>query len=112
MELFHRALKVAVDGNASDIHIKVNAPVILRINRELVALESPHPTLEWMNQVVDTITPKHLKKRLEEEREVDFSSRRMSATRSAASWPKPCVAWSASGWCPRSMGKCCRPWKS
>jgi twitching motility protein PilT len=73
MELFHRALKVAVDGNASDIHIKVNAPVVLRISRELVALESPHPTLEWMNLVVDMITPRHLKKRLEEEREVDFS---------------------------------------
>jgi len=73
VELFHRALKVAVDGNASDIHIKVNAPIILRISRELVALESPHPTLEWMNTVVDAIVPRHLKKRLEEEREVDFS---------------------------------------
>jgi len=38
-----------------------------------VSLESPLPTLEWMNKVVDTITPRHLKKRLEEEREVDFS---------------------------------------
>ena len=73
MELFHRGLKVAVEANASDIHIKTNAPVVLRINRELVALESPHPTLEWINKVVDTITPRHLKKRLEEEREVDFS---------------------------------------
>jgi twitching motility protein PilT len=73
MELFHRGLKVAVEANASDLHIKTNAPVVLRINRELVALESPHPTQEWMNKVVDTITPKHLKKRLEEEREVDFS---------------------------------------
>ena len=36
MELFHRALKVAVDGNASEIHIKVNAPIILRISRELL----------------------------------------------------------------------------
>jgi twitching motility protein PilT len=73
MELFHRILKIAVEGNASDIHIKPATPVIFRINRELIAVECPYPTLEWMNKVVETITPVHLKKRLEEEREVDFS---------------------------------------
>ena len=73
MELFHRILKIAVEGNASDIHIKPATPVIFRINRELIAVECPYPTLEWMNKVVETITPVHFKKRLEEEREVDFS---------------------------------------
>jgi twitching motility protein PilT len=73
MELFHRILKIAVEGGASDIHIKTNTPVIFRISRELIAVECPHPTIEWMNKVVDTITPVHLKKRLEEEREIDFS---------------------------------------
>jgi twitching motility protein PilT len=73
MELFHRILKIAVEGNASDIHIKTATPVIFRINRELIAVECPYPTIEWMNKVVETITPVHLKKRLEEEREVDFS---------------------------------------
>jgi len=73
MELFHRILKIAVEGGASDIHIKTATPVIFRINRELIAVECPHPTIEWMNKVVETITPVHLKKRLEEDREVDFS---------------------------------------
>jgi twitching motility protein PilT len=73
MELFHRILKIAVDGGASDIHLKVGTPVIFRINRELVAVECPHPTLEWMNKIVDAVTPPHLKKRLEDEREIDFS---------------------------------------
>jgi twitching motility protein PilT len=73
MELFHRILKIAIEGNASDIHIKTATPVIFRINRELIAVECPYPTIEWMNKVVETITPKHLKKRLEEDREVDFS---------------------------------------
>lgn len=73
MELFHRILKIAVEGNASDIHIKTATPVIFRINRELIAVECPYPTLEWMNKVVETITPVHLKKRLDEDREVDFS---------------------------------------
>ena len=29
--------------------------------------------MEWLNKIVETITPVHLKKRLDEEREVDFS---------------------------------------
>jgi twitching motility protein PilT len=73
MELFHRILKTAIDGGASDIHVKIGAPVIFRINRELIAVDSPVPTIEWMNKIVEAITPVHLKKRLDDEREVDFS---------------------------------------
>ncbi len=73
MELFHKILKTAVDGGASDVHLKIGTPVIFRINRELIAVDAPFPTKEWMNKVVDTITPAHLKKRLDEEREIDFS---------------------------------------
>ena len=73
MELFHRILKTAVEGGASDAHLKIGTPVIYRINRQLVAIDCPYPTLEWMNKIVDAITPAHLKKRLEQEREIDFS---------------------------------------
>ena len=73
MELFKKILKIAVQGGASDIHIKTGTPVVFRINRELISIECPVPTEQWLNLVVDTITPSHLKKRLEEEREVDFS---------------------------------------
>ena len=73
MELFHKILKVGVDGHASDVHIKIDGPVIYRISRELVAAECPYPTAEWMNKIVYAITPVHLHKKLEEEREVDFS---------------------------------------
>src|SRR5689334_14665823 len=73
MELFHRILKTAVEGGASDVHLKIGTPVIYRINRQLVAIDCPFPTLEWMNKIVETITPAHLKKRLEQEREIDFS---------------------------------------
>ncbi|HXC36171.1 MAG TPA: PilT/PilU family type 4a pilus ATPase, partial [Candidatus Acidoferrales bacterium] len=73
MELFHKILKTVVNGGASDVHLKIGGPVIFRINRELIAVDAPFPTMEWMNKVVDTITPAHLKKRLDEEREVDFS---------------------------------------
>ncbi len=73
MELFYKILKTAVEGHASDVHLKIGTPVIFRIHRELIAIECPHPTEQWMNNVVQNIAPAHLKKRLEEEREVDFS---------------------------------------
>ena len=73
MELFQRILKTAVDGGASDVHLKIGAPVIYRINRELVAIDCPFPTADWMNKIVEAVTPEHLMKRLKEEREIDFS---------------------------------------
>jgi twitching motility protein PilT len=73
MEIFHRILNIAVEGGASDIHIKIGTPVIFRINRQLIALECPSPTDEWMEKVVEQVVPKHAKKKLEEQREVDFS---------------------------------------
>src|SRR5690348_9949553 len=73
MEMFHRILKIAVDGGASDIHIKIGTPVIFRISRQLVAIECPYPAEDWMNSIVQQITPTHLKQKLEEDREIDFS---------------------------------------
>jgi len=73
MEMFHRILKTAVEGGASDVHIKIGTPVIFRINRQLVAIECPHPTEEWMNSIVKQISPAHLEQKLREEREADFS---------------------------------------
>lgn len=73
MELFHRILQTAVEGGASDVHIKIGGPVIFRINRQLIAIEAPLPAAEWVDMIVEKIVPKHAKKRLEENREVDFS---------------------------------------
>ncbi len=73
MEMFHKILKTAVEGGASDVHLKIATPVIFRINRQLIAIECPFPTEQWMNAVVEQVTPNHLKKRLEQEREIDFS---------------------------------------
>jgi twitching motility protein PilT len=73
VELFQRILKTAIEGNASDVHLKIGTPVIFRINHELIAVDAPQPTLEWMNKIIEAVTPVHLKQRLDEEREVDFS---------------------------------------
>src|SRR5713101_434358 len=73
MEMFERILKTAVEGGASDVHLKIGTPVIFRINRQLIAIECPLPNEEWMNKVVQQITPAHLNTRIDEEREADFS---------------------------------------
>ena len=44
MEIFQRILKTAVEGGASDVHLKIGTPVIFRINRELIAVDAPFPT--------------------------------------------------------------------
>ena len=73
MENFNRILQTAVEGGASDVHIKTGTPVVFRINRQLIAIECPYPTQEWMNKILEAVVPPHAKKRLDEEREVDFS---------------------------------------
>jgi twitching motility protein PilT len=73
MEMFHKILKTAVDGSASDVHLKIGTPVVFRIHRQLIAIECPFPTQDWMNKVVEQMVPAHLKKKIEQEREADFS---------------------------------------
>src|SRR6266700_557837 len=73
MDTFHRILQTAIDGGASDVHVKIGSPIVFRINRQLVAIQAPTPTNEWINNVVENIVPRHLKKRLEEDHEIDFS---------------------------------------
>jgi twitching motility protein PilT len=73
MDIFKRVLKAAIDGGASDIHVKINAPIIVRIDGNLIPIEAPKPNKEWMKKVVDTIVPEHLKERFITDREIDFS---------------------------------------
>jgi len=73
MEIFRRVLETAVKGGASDVHVKIGTPIIFRINRRLVAIEAPTPTEEWVGTGVENICPRHVKRRLEEQHEVDFS---------------------------------------
>lgn len=73
MEIFTRILKAAVDAGASDLHLKLGGPVVLRISRQLVAIEAPVPTAEWLDKIVQHIVPHHMKKHFEEAREADFS---------------------------------------
>lgn len=73
METFKKILTTAVEGGASDVHIKVGEPVVFRINGQLVPIEAPVPTEDWIKTVMDDIVPPHAVKLLEKDREVDFS---------------------------------------
>ncbi len=73
MELFHKILKTAVDGGASDVHLKIGTPVVFRINQQLISIECPVPGEEWIHDIVEQIVPRHGKAQLDETREVDFS---------------------------------------
>jgi twitching motility protein PilT len=73
MDIFQKILQTAVGGGASDVHLKIGAPVVFRINRQLIAIECPPPTEDWLNKIVGLITPPHARKLLEEQREADFS---------------------------------------
>ena len=113
MELFHKMLKTAFAGEASDVHLKIGNPVVFRIHRELLAIECPSPTQEWMSNVVEHVAPPHLKTRLEQEREIDFSyfvtgvgrfrvfsifSKPKSGSKFGGSLPIPYRPSSANGW--------------
>ena len=73
MEVFTRILKAAVEAHASDIHMKVGGPVILRISRQLIAIEAPVPSVERMDNVISHILPPHMKEHFAVKREADFS---------------------------------------
>ena len=73
METLRKILSTAVQGGASDVHLKIGAPIIFRINRRLVVVDGPCPTEDWMEMVVGNILPRHHKVHIEETREVDFS---------------------------------------
>jgi len=73
MELLHRVLSLAVEAGASDVHVKIGVPVVFRINRNLVNIECPVPTTQWMDTIASQIVPKHARSKYEEDHEADFS---------------------------------------
>ncbi|MGB8168525.1 MAG: PilT/PilU family type 4a pilus ATPase [Chthoniobacteraceae bacterium] len=73
MQIFEQILRGALASGASDIHIKMGAPITFRVLRDLIPVEAPSVTLEWIEQVLNQIVPPHLRERLEQEHEVDFA---------------------------------------
>ncbi|MEN6309131.1 MAG: PilT/PilU family type 4a pilus ATPase [Anaerohalosphaeraceae bacterium] len=67
-------LATAIQRGASDVHINVDMPPIMRINTELIVMELPEITQEMARQMVlDMVGPDKLKV-FDEKRDLDFST--------------------------------------
>ncbi|MDN5293148.1 MAG: twitching motility protein PilT [Eubacteriales bacterium] len=66
-------LKIAVESGASDLHLSVNSPPVLRIHGELVRLKMPPLTVEEVTALVQQTLNQDLLDRFRENGEVDFS---------------------------------------
>jgi len=73
LEEFHRILAAAVQSGASDVHIKSDAPVRFRVNREIIDVDCPPPTSEWITALARVIASPLARKRLADEGEADFA---------------------------------------
>ncbi|MEI9893604.1 MAG: PilT/PilU family type 4a pilus ATPase [Chthoniobacter sp.] len=73
MEVFSRILQGAVSAGASDVHLKVNSPVVFRLSGELVPVEAPLPTTGWFDTILAQIVPESARPQLEKDHEVDFA---------------------------------------
>jgi twitching motility protein PilT len=73
VELLHPVLQLALENEASDIHIKPNSPPYLRIHGSLLPVEDCSLTNDQINTIADDLLPQHLKERFMKEFEADFS---------------------------------------
>ena len=73
MSLIDQITKIAIDHEASDIHLKAGAPPILRINSELHPLDLPDLSKDDLDSIINAILPNHAKIAFAECNEADFS---------------------------------------
>ena len=68
-------LAAAIEHGASDIHINVTMPPIMRINTELIVMDLPAVNNEEVKQMVIGIVGEEKFKKFESNRDLDFSTR-------------------------------------
>ena len=68
-----RLLMKMQEIEASDLHIKVGSPPVLRIASELHRIDAPELTADDTKQLLMPIVPHHLADALEERGGIDFS---------------------------------------
>jgi twitching motility protein PilT len=67
-------LRVLFEKNASDMHLKAGRPPMMRLRGDLVPMEGmPDLGAEEVQRLIYSVTNSEQQKRLEEERELDFS---------------------------------------
>lgn len=66
--------KKIVEAGASDLHIKVGRPALMRLKGDLLPIDGAEPfTTEEVQKQIYSVTSSAQQKKLEEERELDFS---------------------------------------
>ncbi len=66
-------LRVAIEHNASDIHIAVGRPPCFRVNGSLVDVDGPDLTGQETRRLIYGILSDHQKQKFEEQKDLDFS---------------------------------------
>src|SRR5262245_19012952 len=66
-------LRVAVERNATDVHIQVGRPPVLRIDRELVPLEEGALDAARVERLLSSVMAEPQQQRYRERLDVDFS---------------------------------------
>jgi len=66
-------LKVMVEKRASDLHLRVPSPPVLRVDGELLPLNQPQATMEDIETAFDYITTPEQRNRFHLEKELDFA---------------------------------------
>jgi twitching motility protein PilT len=72
-QTFHAILKAAVEAGASDVHLKPNAPVMVRIDGQLVTAEAPQPTEAWLKSVLHNLLTEAQRREFAEAHEADLA---------------------------------------
>ncbi|MBE0535668.1 MAG: type IV pilus twitching motility protein PilT [Phycisphaerae bacterium] len=70
-----KMLAAAIEHGASDVHINVAMPPIMRINTELIVMDLPPVNNEDGKQMVLSMIGEEKLKRFEADRDIDFSTR-------------------------------------
>jgi twitching motility protein PilT len=68
-----RLLQKMTEVEASDLHIKIGTPPVLRLASRLQKIDSPNLTVEDTKQLLAPIIPDHLRTALEQRGGIDFS---------------------------------------
>lgn len=73
MEVLAAWLRAALERGASDLHLTVESPPVLRINGELVDLEEPRLRPDRIREILEPILDGRARSILEREGQVDFA---------------------------------------
>ena len=72
VSLLDDLLKLLVDRQASDLHLKPMRPPLLRVNGKLDPIDAPPIDIATISQLLDPIIPEHLRSQLDKHLAIDF----------------------------------------